>query len=108
MATTFSPVHSLQLALPLPPTPITAIFNFLEGEQLNKFGIITAPAVMAVADRKKILLEIEFILKRLSGLDNACEYKRNYFFIPIFLILFQIRTESAFLNMNVAFAEMLI
>ncbi len=68
----FSFTHSLQLASPRPPTPITAMFIFLEGEQLNRLGIITAPAVMAEADRKKFLLEIEFILKRLSGLDIMC------------------------------------
>jgi hypothetical protein len=44
------------LALPCPPTPITAIFNLFDGAQLISFGTINTPAVNAAADLRKSLL----------------------------------------------------
>jgi hypothetical protein len=40
-------IRADQLFLPRPPTPITAMFNRLDGEQLIRFGIRNAPAVNA-------------------------------------------------------------
>jgi len=44
------------LALPCPPTPITATFNLFAGEELIRPGIKNAPAVNAPADLRKSLL----------------------------------------------------
>jgi hypothetical protein len=38
-----------------------AMFSFLLGEQLKRFGINTAPAAAAEVERKKFLREIDFI-----------------------------------------------
>jgi len=44
MATILSLGTWVQLACPRPPTPITAIFKRLFGEQLRRLGITNAPA----------------------------------------------------------------
>jgi hypothetical protein len=67
----FSLVHSLQLAFPRPPTPITAMLSFFDGEQLIRLGINAAPAVTAEAVLKKFLLEIKFMIKILVGISKT-------------------------------------
>ncbi len=62
----FSPGTLLQFACPRPPTPITAKFNLLLGEKLNRLGIIIAPTVAAEDDFKKDLRDKFFIGDGLS------------------------------------------
>jgi len=57
----FSLSTALQFACPLPPTPITAIFNLLFAEQLNRLGKINVPAVAAEADFRNDLRDKFFI-----------------------------------------------
>jgi len=49
MATILSFGTCVQLAEPLPPTPITAMFSLLLGLQLMRFGRKTVPATAAEA-----------------------------------------------------------
>jgi hypothetical protein len=63
------------LALPCPPTPITAIFNLFAGEEVIKLGIKNAPAVSAPADLRKSLL-VGFMI--VYGLNNLIfKYRIN-------------------------------
>jgi hypothetical protein len=57
MATIFSLGTLLQLARPLPPTPITAIFSLLFGAFFKKSGIKNKPVDAAVVDFIKDLRE---------------------------------------------------
>jgi hypothetical protein len=57
----------VQLACPRPPTPITAIFNLLFGEQLRKFGMNIAPAaaaeVVCINDlRDKFVISLKWVI----------------------------------------------
>jgi hypothetical protein len=47
--------------MPCPPTPLTAMFKRLAGEQLIRFGIKNAPAERTDADLRKSLL-VGFII----------------------------------------------
>jgi hypothetical protein len=67
MATILSFGTCVQLACPLPPTPITAIFNRLLGEHLSKFGIMNTPAAAAEAIfindlRDKFVISLKLII----------------------------------------------
>jgi hypothetical protein len=61
MATMLSIGTWVQLACPLPPTPITAKFNRLFGEHLIKLGIINAPVPAVTAVFINDLLDKFFI-----------------------------------------------
>ena len=56
-ATIFSLGTLLQLAFPLPPTPITATLSRLVGAFFRKFGIKSNPVEAAVADFTNDLLD---------------------------------------------------
>jgi len=66
MATMLSLGTWVQLASPLPPTPITAKFNLLFGEHFIKLGMINAPAPAVTAVFINDLRDKFFIL--LNGL----------------------------------------
>ena len=56
------------MALPCPPTPITATFNLFDGEQLIRLGIKNAPAVNAPADIRKSLLVFFMVVYDLNNI----------------------------------------
>jgi hypothetical protein len=72
MATILSFGTCVQLACPLPPTPMTAIFNLLPGEHPRKFGRNIAPVAAAEAvfindlrDRFAISLKLSYNIELL-------------------------------------------